>query len=691
MSFIIRIKMKTLHKFHTLLIAASVMVGSLGFTACSDDDDNFSGNRDGVVLTYFGTMPATRGGEITIHGENLNKVKAVVFPIKEEVTDFELVDSKNIKVTIPQEALAGHLRLVTASGDTVTSKSTLSYVEEITVSAVSPTDNLLPGDIITVTGDCVYNIASVTFAEGIEVPSTDFVSCTRRELKVAVPATARSGAISFSDGNEDDPWDYTYPTPLTIIIPTVGDINKSSYDFEETMVITGTNLQYVTTVTFPTGIELDSSEFEVTPDGTALSVDIPEDATSGEAVLTLASGVTITTPAYELPVISIDAISVDGASADLGTGFEDLEQGMTLRFEGRNLNRVKRLLLPGVSGKYTAYTLEGNNAITFTVPNGFQDGNITFYQNASVSCDVPAAMLVELPFIWKGLVELGSWGGNMMVYDWNPTLWKKFWLRQGAANTPGVMTFYFDHQADVDGDHLLKLTYGDWSTPWTNAAADESFNSDAGAVLIAPDATKYAIEVTQADIDKFAGGFVIYGCGLAIKSVKFEPGKTLGGGNDNPAPSNEPRQIWSGSVTLTWGTGGRVYLLGEDFEGAKPGDYLRFTFDAPEGQWCQAQINDGEWGNSLSFDVAMPEDLFDDSGNPITSFHFQQQFVPSDCFTWNLFHTFHEVNLILTQEHLDTFKAHRSDIIEENVYGACVIVQGDGGLTFTGAYIVPNN
>ncbi|MDE6171064.1 MAG: hypothetical protein K2F68_07900, partial [Duncaniella sp.] len=67
--------MKTFRKIYSFLVAASVMVGSLGFTACSDDEDVVTDNKDGVALTYFGTMPAHRGETIEIHGKNLNKVK----------------------------------------------------------------------------------------------------------------------------------------------------------------------------------------------------------------------------------------------------------------------------------------------------------------------------------------------------------------------------------------------------------------------------------------------------------------------------------------------------------------------------------------------------------------------------------------------------------------------------------------
>lgn len=538
--------MKTLNKFSTFLVAAAVAAGSLGFTACSDDDDNLAGNKDGVVLQYFGVMPATRGQAIEIHGQNLHKVKTVVFPIDVDVTDFTLEGGNLIRVVVPEEALAGHLRLVTMSNDTIVSKSLLSYDEEITVTEVTPVTGLLPGDIVTVKGDCVYNIASVTFSNGVEVPSIDFVSASRRELKVAVPRGAQSGDISFTDGAENEPWEYTYPTPLEIISPEVTALDKTDYDFLEPMTISGSNLQYVDKITFPGGVELASDDWTVAEDGSSIKLEVPEECADGEITLTLASGNTITTPAFTLPLVKIEKTYVDGNEV---TAVEDLEPGMVIRFEGQNLDRVKRLFLPGdTQNKFTDYTLEGNTAISFTVTDKFQDGNVTFYQNSCVAPTVGITMLVELPTIWKGSQKFEGWSGNMMVFDRNPSLWKKFVLREGAVNKPGKMTFYFNILAE--DSHILKLTYGDWSTPWVNAAADPAFDAGSGGVTISSDAVNYKIEVTQEDIDQFAGGFVIYGTGLELTSIRYEQGST--GGGDTPA--EKEIQVFTDVVDIDMGT-----------------------------------------------------------------------------------------------------------------------------------------
>lgn len=693
--------MKTLHKISSLLVAATLAVSSLGFTACSDDDDNLTGNRDGVVLTYFRTMPATRGQKIQIHGRNFDKVKSVIFPIKEEVFDFTLVNNENIDVVVPEEALAGHLRLVTVSGDTITSKSLISYDEDITVTGVSPTTDLIPGDIITISGDCVYNIASVTFSAGVEVPSTDFVSASRRELKVRIPAEAQSGPISFTDGAENEPWEYTYPVELDITVPEAIALDKQEYEFNEKMVLTGRNLQLVEKLIFPTNVEVENDEFTVSEDGTTMTLTVPDECAEGQFQLVLPSGVSILSPEYKLPVIKINDVLVNGVSVgrdadgNLNTA-ADLEVGFTLRIEGENLSRVKRLFLPNVTDKkYENYVLEGDNAITLTVPEDMNDGTFTLYQNPSVSTTFNAAMLVELPFIWKGNVELVNWGGNLYPATWDPSLWKKFIEREGAMNTPGVLTIYFNHQDveyDDNGnpvDHILKITYSDWSTAWTNVGP---IDPGSGGVIIDPSVKNLKIEVTQADINRFIseGSFVFYGTGLTLTSMKFEPGKTLGG-DDNPQPSLDPVEIWSGDVTLSWGAGGRVCLAAEDFDGVAAGTVLRIKYNATQDVWCQAQINDGNWCQARTWDweaTNFPEDLFDGDGNPITEYKFTQTWIPSDMFGWNNFSLYHEADFILTQAILDQIKEFRQDCDQENAVDVGIIIQGQD-MSITNVYLVP--
>lgn len=696
--------MKTLHKFSSLLVAASVAVGSLGFTACSDDDDNFSGNRDGVVLTYIAEMPATRGEAIRIHGRNLNNVKSVVFPIKEEVFDFTRLSNEDLSVIVPEEALAGHLRLVTVSGDTITSKSLISYREEITVTGVTPTSGLIPGDIITISGECVYNIASVTFSAGVEVPSTEFVSASRRELKVRVPANAQSGPISFTDGAEDEPWDYTYPTALDITVPEATSLDKQEYEFNEQMVLTGRNLQLVEKLIFPTDVTVENDEFTVSADGTTMTLNMPDECGDGQFQLVLPSGMSILSPEFKLPVIKVTDVLVNGQSVGRGEDgglntAEDLEVGFTLRIEGENLDRVKRFFLPGITDKkYEDYTLEGKNVITLTVPEGMKDGAFTLYQNPSVSAMVNASMLVELPFIWKGSVELINWGGNLYPASWDASLWKKFFLREGSMNTPGLLTIYFTHHdevLDADGNpekHILKITHSDWSTPWSGVGP---IDPESGGVVIDPSEKSLKIEVSQEDINRFASEqqMVFYGTGLTLTSMKFEPGKTLGGG-DNPQPSLDPIEIWSGNTTLTWGAGGRVCIPAEEFDNAKPGMVLRIKYNATVDTWCQAQICDGDWCQTEEWSweaTNMPEDIFDGDNNPITAYTTGgKTWIPSDMFGWNNFALFHEADFILTQAHIDQIRKYRQDCSDENAVDVGIIMQGSD-LTITNVYLVPQN
>lgn len=191
--------MKTIFKYISAAsLAALTIAAPATLSSCSEDTlDTNPYNRTGVNIVAMGPMPVSRGEQIRISGTQLNKVKAVVFPGAKdiaseerssiEVYDFQRDGSEEISVKVPDLALAGHLALLTESGETVTSLSNLSFVEEITIESVSPLTDLSAGDIITVKGDFIWNIASATFTDGVVVEAADFLKANRVEALIQVP------------------------------------------------------------------------------------------------------------------------------------------------------------------------------------------------------------------------------------------------------------------------------------------------------------------------------------------------------------------------------------------------------------------------------------------------------------------------------------------------------------------------
>lgn len=124
---------------------SSMLLGTCLLGACGDDDLDFTQpSVGGVTLQSFGPCPLTRGGSMEVIGLHLEKVGKVLFPKGVERTadakeyaeaKFTVTDGRKMTVTVPDEAIPGKLRLVVGQ-DTLTSKSSISFEEEVRIDAV---------------------------------------------------------------------------------------------------------------------------------------------------------------------------------------------------------------------------------------------------------------------------------------------------------------------------------------------------------------------------------------------------------------------------------------------------------------------------------------------------------------------------------------------------------------------------
>ena len=192
--------MKNIFK-HSLLAAAVLALASL--TGCYQnklDTDQYSGT---VALAAIAPNPVMRGGELRIIGSNLETVSEVRFAGGVTVTDITTVAAgprSEIRLTVPVEGPeVGPVTIVTGAGITASTRFDLQYTEPIVIESFSPAE-ALSGDEITITGDYLNTVKEVIF--GGDVIVTEFVSQSRHELKVTVPANAITGPVIAGDVNE---------------------------------------------------------------------------------------------------------------------------------------------------------------------------------------------------------------------------------------------------------------------------------------------------------------------------------------------------------------------------------------------------------------------------------------------------------------------------------------------------------
>ncbi|HEY3406151.1 MAG TPA: IPT/TIG domain-containing protein [Ohtaekwangia sp.] len=284
-------------RYVALLLALTSMVF---LTACDDEESS----SDEIVLLSFGPSGVHHGDEITFIGENLDQVTAVVFQPGVEVSKsaFTDVTDKQFALVLPESVEAGKVILKTPDGD-IESITMLNL--EVPVTVTSVTEEAKPGTNITITGEMVNWIETVTFAADEVVEKDDFVSQSLTEVVVTVPEEAKTGFLSFTTGGTE-PLQFSSEEQLIVTLPTVTDITPAAVLDTRNIVITGTDLDLVKTVTFPGGTVIEQANF-VDQDVTSLEVQVPLSSLDGKLILHVASGLSITTAGsidIVLPVIN---------------------------------------------------------------------------------------------------------------------------------------------------------------------------------------------------------------------------------------------------------------------------------------------------------------------------------------------------------------------------------------------------
>lgn len=85
--------MKKYSKYTALLMMCLMLVTSLSFTACNDDDFDTNQNRGGISLEVFGPCPVARGGELRFIGSGMNQINSVTIPGCDDITDIKVVST----------------------------------------------------------------------------------------------------------------------------------------------------------------------------------------------------------------------------------------------------------------------------------------------------------------------------------------------------------------------------------------------------------------------------------------------------------------------------------------------------------------------------------------------------------------------------------------------------------------------
>lgn len=365
--------MNKIYKFSAWWMACLVLLSSLTFTACDTNDLDTNQYKGGISLNVFGPSPVLRGGELRFLGCGLDQVASVLIPGCDAITDIQLISAEEIRVIVPQTALPGYVTLMLRNGESIVTKTQLTYSEPVSIESFSP-ESVRPGDVLTIKGEYLNLMHQVIFAENVIVSdeviaeeetteaTSKFLKHTRNEIQVRVPEEARSGKIILSDGAEIPNRLYS-EVELQVVLPSVAEVaDYNNIKPGAIMTVTGENFDLVKEVRMENGEKV---EFEFSAENKTLQFTLPANAVSGFIYVVPASGV-------QIPVASIELAKPGNFSC----ATSDVAAGGQITIQGENLDLVSAVIFTGeVEGEIISQSPE---QLIVSVPALAQSGSVTF-------------------------------------------------------------------------------------------------------------------------------------------------------------------------------------------------------------------------------------------------------------------------------------------------------------------------
>lgn len=366
------------------ILAVSLLMLAAMVISCDEDDNDGVGAQ--VELKSFGPS-VLRGGELKFIGNNLNKVTAIILPENVEIpaSSFKAQSATAITIDVPDEAVEGLVTLRTSDAD-ITSKTSLSIVEPITIETISP-NPVRPGAVITITGTYLNLISMVEFGGLQQV--TEFEEQSRTVLKVRVPDAAQTAPLLLSD-DEEIPNVIESEIELAVTVPLSTTIAPNPVKAGSTLTITGTDLDLAVAVEFAGNQRVDSVDF-VSVSASEIVLNVPTDADDGAVQLVAASSVK-TSSETDLVMVIPTITGVVGLSENIG------KNGGMITVTGANLDLITGVTFGG--GKQASVEDGGTaSEITVKIPADATEGVVSFLTAANKSVPSPVSLSLVKPEI----------------------------------------------------------------------------------------------------------------------------------------------------------------------------------------------------------------------------------------------------------------------------------------------------
>lgn len=151
------------------------------------------------VIIGIAPNPVLHGSDLTITGTNLDISQGVLFTgVTTAATSFVSKSATQLMVQVPAGTKKGKISIVTASGINIVSSQDLDVILPSIISLSPNPVSALAN--LTITGDNLDLVTGISFA-GVGTPVTTFISQSKNQIILDVPAGASTGKIILSVAN----------------------------------------------------------------------------------------------------------------------------------------------------------------------------------------------------------------------------------------------------------------------------------------------------------------------------------------------------------------------------------------------------------------------------------------------------------------------------------------------------------
>lgn len=295
-----------------------------------------------------------KAGEVlSIKGSSFDQIASVKFEgATVNAADFKSQSATEITVAVPAKATDGTFYVITKSGVEVPVGNIITVVPTQLVATPNPVKN---GGELTITGKDMDLITGIAFPNAKE-SKLNKIETTK--VTSTVPEDAQEGDITLSLDNGK-----TVTVAYKLVKSTVTACTPAAITAGERTIIKGTDLDLVSSVTFPGDVEQTVTDFKGTANNIAVTV--PTACAGSGFKLNLKNGITVNIDGQ----LSIKA-ATDPAIASVTPG--EAIAGSKITITGKNFQNIQNLYIG--SYKVNRYTSRTNTEIVCQIPANAEVG-----------------------------------------------------------------------------------------------------------------------------------------------------------------------------------------------------------------------------------------------------------------------------------------------------------------------------